>query len=69
MTSVAQQLDLILRGIVEVINPNELESKLARAIKEQAVLGACYGSPCFFLLCVYRMGSMAAAPPPIKFQA
>ncbi|MBP6207661.1 MAG: tyrosine--tRNA ligase, partial [Nitrospira sp.] len=38
MTSVAQQLDLILRGIVEVINPNELESKLARAIKEQRPL-------------------------------
>jgi tyrosyl-tRNA synthetase len=38
VTSVAQQLDLILRGIVEVINPNELESKLARAIKEQRPL-------------------------------
>ena len=39
------------------------------AVDWVAVLGACYGSPCFFLLCVYRMGSMAAAPPPIKFQA
>ncbi|MCS6288561.1 MAG: tyrosine--tRNA ligase [Nitrospira sp.] len=38
MTSIAQQLDLILRGIVEVINPAELESKLARSIKEQRPL-------------------------------
>jgi tyrosyl-tRNA synthetase len=38
VTSVAQQLDLILRGIVEVINPNELESKLVRSLKEKRPL-------------------------------
>ena len=38
MTSLAQQLDLILRGIVEVIQQTELETKLARAIKEQRPL-------------------------------
>ena len=38
MTPVAQQLDLILRGIVEVIQQSELESKLARSIKENRPL-------------------------------
>ena len=38
MTSLSQQLDLILRGIVEVIQPAELESKLARSLKEQRPL-------------------------------
>lgn len=38
MTSVSQQLDLILRGIIEVIQPAELESKLVRSIKEQRPL-------------------------------
>ncbi len=38
MTPLSQQLDLILRGIVEVIQPAELESKLVRAIKEQRPL-------------------------------
>lgn len=38
MTSLTQQLDLILRGIVEVIQPTELETKLARSIKEQRPL-------------------------------
>ncbi|MDR4480958.1 MAG: tyrosine--tRNA ligase [Nitrospira sp.] len=38
MNTVAHQLDLILRGIVEVIPLNELESKLARSIKEQRPL-------------------------------
>ncbi|HAP41955.1 MAG TPA: tyrosine--tRNA ligase, partial [Nitrospira sp.] len=38
MTPIAQQLDLILRGIVEVIQPNELESKLTRSIKENRPL-------------------------------
>ena len=38
MTSLGQQLDLILRGIVEVIQQGELESKLARSIKENRPL-------------------------------
>ncbi len=38
MTPVSQQLELILRGIVEAIQPAELESKLARSIKEQRPL-------------------------------
>ena len=38
MTPVAQQLELIRRGIVEVIQPNELEQKLARSIKENRPL-------------------------------
>ena len=38
MTPVAQQLDLILRGIVEVIQQSELESKLTRSIKENRPL-------------------------------
>lgn len=38
MTSLTQQLDLILRGVVEVIQQSELESKLARSIKEQRPL-------------------------------
>ena len=38
MTPLAQQLDLILRGIVEVIQQSELESKLTRSIKENRPL-------------------------------
>jgi tyrosyl-tRNA synthetase len=38
VTTPTQQLDLILRGIVEVIQQNELEAKLARSIKEQRPL-------------------------------
>ncbi|GAB1723133.1 MAG: tyrosine--tRNA ligase [Nitrospira sp. CR1.1] len=38
MTPLGQQLDLILRGIVEVIQRSELESKLARSIKENRPL-------------------------------
>ncbi len=38
MTPLSQQLDLILRGTVEVIQQNELESKLTRSIKEQRPL-------------------------------
>ncbi len=38
MTPLSQQLDLILRGIVELIQPAELETKLGRAIKEQRPL-------------------------------
>ncbi len=38
MTPLTQQLDLILRGIVEVIQLTELESKLARSIKENRPL-------------------------------
>jgi tyrosyl-tRNA synthetase len=38
VNSLSQQLDLILRGIVEVIQQGELESKLARTIKEQRPL-------------------------------
>lgn len=38
MTPLSQQIDLILRGIVEVIQLAELESKLARSIKEQRPL-------------------------------
>jgi len=38
VTPVAQQLDLILRGIVEVIQQSELESKLTRSIKENRPL-------------------------------
>ena len=38
MTSLSQQLDLILRGVVEVIQPVELEAKVARSIKEQRPL-------------------------------
>jgi len=38
VTSLTQQLDLILRGVVEVIQRSELESKLARSIKEQRPL-------------------------------
>ncbi len=34
MTSVGQQMELILRGSVEVIQRQELESKLARSLKE-----------------------------------
>lgn len=38
MISLTQQMDLILRGVVEVIQPSELESKLAKAMKEQRPL-------------------------------
>ncbi len=38
MTPIAQQLDLILRGIVEVIQRSELEAKLTRSIKENRPL-------------------------------
>ncbi|MBA2486362.1 MAG: tyrosine--tRNA ligase [Nitrospira sp.] len=38
MTPLSQQLELILRGIVEVIQPAELESKLARSMKERRPL-------------------------------
>ncbi len=38
MMDVKQQLDLILRGVVEVIHPIELEAKLTRAMKEQRPL-------------------------------
>ncbi|HJT21368.1 MAG TPA: tyrosine--tRNA ligase [Nitrospira sp.] len=34
MSEAARQLDLILRGVVEVIHQTELESKLARSLKE-----------------------------------
>ncbi len=38
MNEVARQLELILRGVVEVIQQNELESKLARSVKEKRPL-------------------------------
>lgn len=38
MNRVTQQMDLILRGAVEVIQPAELESKLTRSLKEQRPL-------------------------------
>lgn len=38
MIDVKQQLDLILRGVVEVIHPIELEAKLTRAMKENRPL-------------------------------
>lgn len=38
MIPLGQQLDLILRGIVEVIQQSELESKLARSIKDNRPL-------------------------------
>ena len=38
MIDVKQQLDLILRGVVEVIHPIELEAKLTRALKENRPL-------------------------------
>lgn len=38
MMDVKQQMELILRGAVEVIQPAELESKLARSLKEQRPL-------------------------------
>ncbi len=38
MTDVKQQLDLILRGVVEVIHPIELEAKLTRSLKEHRPL-------------------------------
>ncbi len=38
MTDVKQQLDLILRGVVEVIHSTELEAKLTRSLKEHRPL-------------------------------
>ena len=38
MIDVKQQLELILRGAVEVIHPIELEAKLTRSLKEQRPL-------------------------------
>ena len=38
MSDVKQQLDLLLRGVVEVIQQTELETKLTRALKEQRPL-------------------------------
>jgi len=38
MTDVKRQLELILRGVVEVIHPVELEAKLTRSLKEQRPL-------------------------------
>lgn len=38
MIPIAQQLDLILRGIVEVVPSNELETKLARSLKDNRPL-------------------------------
>lgn len=38
MSEINRQLDLILRGAVEIIQPSELESKLARSLKERRPL-------------------------------
>ena len=38
MSELSRQLDLILRGAVEVIQQTELESKLARSLKERRPL-------------------------------
>ena len=38
MTDVTRQMDLILRGSVEIIQPKELEAKLARSLKEKKPL-------------------------------
>src|SRR5438128_2969354 len=38
MSELSSQLDLILRGAVEVIQQNELEAKLARSLKEHRPL-------------------------------
>jgi tyrosyl-tRNA synthetase len=38
MSNVQQQMQLILRGVVEVIQPTELEAKLTRSLKEQRPL-------------------------------
>ena len=38
MSELSKQLDLILRGVVEVIQQSELESKLTRSIKEKRPL-------------------------------
>lgn len=38
MSELARQMDLLLRGVVEVIQPSELEAKLARSLKEQRPL-------------------------------
>ena len=38
MSELTRQMDLLLRGVTEVIQPSELESKLARALKEHRPL-------------------------------
>ena len=38
MSELSRQLDLIHRGVVEIIQPSELESKLARSLKEHRPL-------------------------------
>ena len=38
MSELSRQLDLILRGAVEVIQQTELESKLARSLRERRLL-------------------------------
>src|ERR671934_3066501 len=38
MSELTRQMDLILRGSVEVIQPNELEARLSRALKEKRPL-------------------------------
>src|SRR5919204_4970100 len=38
MSELARQMDLILRGSVEVIQQNELEARLGRALKEKRPL-------------------------------
>lgn len=38
MSELARQMDLLLRGAVEIIHPNELEAKLARSLKEKRPL-------------------------------
>src|SRR6185312_16301743 len=38
MSELSRQLELILRGVVEVIQPAELEAKLTRSLKEDRPL-------------------------------
>jgi tyrosyl-tRNA synthetase len=38
MSELSRQLELILRGVVEVIQPAELKTKLTRALKEKRPL-------------------------------
>jgi tyrosyl-tRNA synthetase len=38
MNEITRQMDLILRGAVEVIQQSELETKLARSLKEKRPL-------------------------------
>lgn len=38
MTELARQMELIRRGVVEVIQPNELEAKLSRSLKDRKPL-------------------------------